>query len=130
MRTWMPAGIAFLVAGLLEVLFLALSLLGVVVGGVMSVGAVMGELRHEEALIGPLVLIFYGLWFCVTAMAGPLHIVAGGMILAGSRNRKVLWAATAVSLLPVATVYCAPTSIIAGVIGLVVAVSTKDEVRG
>lgn len=127
MNIWIGAGIAFLISGLLELLFLALSLLGVGMGGVLTVGSLAGELRNEEAMIGPLILVFYGVWFLATLVAGPIHIVAGGMMIAGRRSRRWLWTATVVSLLPVATVYCAPTSLIAGVLGLVCALTTRED---
>ena len=126
MRSWTTAGAAFLVAGLLEIAFFGLSLLGVVVGGAMTAGTVLGELGGIEGLAGPVVLIFYGVWLVVTGVAGPLHVLAGGHILSGRRNRKLLWVATGVSLLPTATVYCAPTSLIAGVLGLLVAIARPD----
>ncbi|MDP2304676.1 MAG: hypothetical protein Q8P18_01445 [Pseudomonadota bacterium] len=124
MKFWVPAGVAFLVAGVLELLFLALSVLGTLLGGVMTIGTLAGEMRNEAALLGPVVLLFYGLWLGVTAIATPVHIVAGVSIVMGRRNRKLLWAATIVSLLPVMTVYCAPTSLIAGVLGLLAAILT------
>lgn len=127
MNIWIGAGIAFLISGLLELLFLALSLLGVGMGGVLTVGSLAGELRNEEAMIGPLILVFYGIWFLATLVAGPIHIVAGGMMIAGRRSRRWLWTATVVSLLPVATVYCAPTSLIAGVLGLICALTTRED---
>ena len=119
MPLWPIAGVAFLVAGLLEVMFLALSFLGVIVGGAMTVGTVLGELRHEEAFVGPVVLIFYVVWFVATLVAGPIHLVAGVSMIVGKRSRTLLWAAVVASLFPVATVYCAPTSIVAGVLGLI-----------
>lgn len=124
MKFWVPAGVAFVFTGVLEVMFLALSVLGTLLGGAMSVGSLMGELRNEEAVLGPVIFLFYGLWLTVTAIAGPLHLFAGGSILMGRRNRKLLWAATIVSLLPVVTVYCAPTSLLAGGLGLVAALLT------
>jgi hypothetical protein len=115
---WIAAAIAFLVAGVLELCFLGLSILGTLMGGVMTVGTLAGEFRSYEAAIGPVIFLFYGLWLLATLVAGPTHIVAGGMILAGRRNRTVIWAATALSILPLVTVYCAPTSLIAGILGL------------
>lgn len=128
MRMWVPAAVGFIVAGVLEVLFLCLSLLGTLMGGAMTVGSVTGALQGEDAVVGPIIFLFYGVWLVATGIAGPLHLFAGGSILAGSRNKKVLWAATAVSLLPMATIYCAPTSIIAGVLGLVAAVTPDPDV--
>ncbi|MDP2315264.1 MAG: hypothetical protein Q8P41_20365 [Pseudomonadota bacterium] len=130
MKFWVPAGVAFLIAGVLELLFLALSVLGTLTGGVMSVAALLGELRNEEALIGPVVLLFYGLWLVVTAIAGPLHIAAGVSIVTGHRNRKLLWIATGASLLPFATIYCAPTSLVAGVLGLLAAIFSDPRIEG
>ena len=130
MQFWIPAGVAFLIAGVLELLFLGLSVLGTILGGVMTVGSLLGELQDEVALLGPLLFLFYGLWFAATAVAGPLHILAGASILMGRRNRKLLWVATAVSLLPVATVYCAPTSMVAGVLGLLAAIFSAPGMDG
>lgn len=127
MNIWIGAGIAFLISGLLELLFLALSLLGVGMGGVLTAGSLAGELRNEEAVIGPLILVFYGVWFLATLVAGPIHVVAGGMMIAGRRSRRWLWTATVVSLLPVATVYCAPTSLLAGVMGLICALTSRED---
>jgi hypothetical protein len=118
-RLWTAAGVGFLVAGVLELAFLALSVLGVVVGGFMSLASLSGELGRLEALAGPLVLVIYGLWFGATLLAGPLHVAAGASLLAGKRRRGLLWAAVVASLLPALTVYCAPTSLAAGVLGLV-----------
>ena len=100
-------------------MFLALSFFGTIVGGAMTVATITGDLRDEEAFIGPLVLVFYVVWFGATLVAGPLHIAAGMSILLGKRSRTLLWAAVIASLLPLATVYCAPTSLIAGVLGLI-----------
>ncbi len=130
MQFWIPAGVAFLIAGVLELLFLGLSVLGTILGGVMTVGSLLGELQDEAALLGPLLFLFYGLWFAATAVAGPLHILAGVSILMGRRNRKLLWVATGVSLLPVATVYCAPTSMVAGVLGLLAAIFSAPGAVG
>ncbi|MES2642216.1 MAG: hypothetical protein V4850_22220 [Myxococcota bacterium] len=133
MKLWVPAGVAFVIAGVLEVMFLALSVLGTLLGGAMTIGTLAGELRNEEAVVGPVIFLFYGLWLGVTTIAGPLHLVAGASILLGRRNRKLLWAATIASLLPVVTVYCAPTSLIAGLLGLLAAILTMpgpDEPPG
>lgn len=119
MKLWPATGIAFVVAGVLELSFLALSLMGVVVGGFMTVASLTGSLQDLEALMGPFILVIYAMWFGATLVAGPLHIVAGATILAGKRSRPLIWAAIAASLLPVATVYCAPTSLGAGILGLV-----------
>lgn len=126
MSLWTATGVAFLFTGILELLFCGLSLLGVLTGGVMTAGSLAGELRDWEALLGPLLLVFYALWLGITIISGPLHVYAGGAILAGNRSRKLLWAGTGVSILPLATVYCAPTSILAGVLGLVTALQKPE----
>lgn len=122
MKLWIPAAVCFLVAGTLEVMFLALSLLGTLMGGAFTALAIAGEVQGEDAIMGPVLLVFYGIWFLATVIAGPLHLVAGGAILAGNRNKKLLWAATVASLLPLITVYCALPSSLAGVVGLLCAV--------
>jgi hypothetical protein len=127
MQLWVAAGIGFLIAGVLEVFFLGLCLMGAIFGGVASIATLMGDLRGVEAWLGPVLFVFYGLWFVALLVATPLHLIAGGSILAGRRNRKLLWAATVGSLLPAVTFYCAPTSLIAGCIGLVAAITTKEE---
>lgn len=123
MKLWSAAGYAFVVAGVLELSFLALSLMGVVVGGFMTIASLTGSLRDLEALAGPFILVVYALWFGATLVAGPLHIVAGAAILAGKRPRLLIWAAIVASLLPVSTVYCAPTSLGAGILALVALLS-------
>lgn len=130
MNLWIPAGVAFILAGILEIMFLGLSVLGTLLGGVMTVGSLAGELRNEEALLGPVLFVFYGVWMAATAIAGPLHLAAGVSIVLGKRSRKVLWAGTVVSLLPISTVYCGPSSVIAGVIGLLCAVLSAPKPEG
>ena len=122
--------IAVLLAGVLEIAFLGLSILGTGLGGVMTVGVLAGELRNEEALLGPLILVFYVVWLCVTAVAGPIHVVAGGALLLGRTNRKLLWVATVSSLLPMVTVYCAPTALLAGILGLIFLVTEPPREGG
>ena len=114
----MIAGGAFILAGALEMMFFALSVVGTLMGGAMSVAALSGELRGEEMFIGPGILLFYGLWFLCTLIAGPLHLVAGTRMLMGYEDKRLAWAAIVASILPMCTVYCAPTSLIAGVLGL------------
>jgi hypothetical protein len=123
MKLWSATGYAFVVAGVLELSFLALSVMGVVVGGFMTIASLSGSLNDLEALMGPFILVIYALWFGATLVAGPLHIVAGATILAGRRSRPLIWAAIAASLLPVSTVYCAPTSLGAGILALVAILS-------
>ena len=53
-------------------------------------------------------------------------IVTGVMLVMGKRNRKALWAGTLISALPLVTVYCAPTSILAGVLGIITAVQRPE----
>lgn len=112
------AGIAFVFAGALEMLFLGLSVTGTLAGGAMSVIALTGEFRDKEMLLGPALLLFYGLWFLCTLIAGPLHLVAGVRMLMGYQDKRLLWAAVVSSILPLCTVYCAPTSMLAGMLGL------------
>ncbi len=97
-------------------------MLGTVLGGAMTFGAVTGEIHGEEAFVGPLIFVLYAIWLVSTAIAGPLHLAAGASILSGRRNKTLLWAATAASVLPMTTVYCAPTALIAGILGLLAAV--------
>jgi hypothetical protein len=131
MRLWVPAAVAFLLAGTLEIAFLGLSLLGTLAGGGLTVLTLMGEVRGDEAIVGPLLLVFYGLWLVCTGLAGPLHLVAGASLVAGKRWRPLLWAATGASLLPVVTVYCATTSLIAGTLGLLLLVlPDPDAAKG
>jgi len=116
---WVPTGIAFLVAGVLELTFLGLSVLGTLMGAGMTGVALFGGMRGDEAFLGPMLLVFYGLWLFCTIVAAPVHLVAGVAFVTGRRNRTLLIAATVVSLLPLATVYCAPFALVAGVLGLV-----------
>lgn len=127
MRFWTPAAVAFLVAGVLEVMFLGLSVLGTLVGGVMSFGELPAGLPREADVLGPLLVVFYGLWFLATLVAGPLHLAAGGALLMGRRPRALVWVAVVASLVPVVTVYCAPTSLIAGVLGLLALASKEGK---
>ena len=114
----MIAGGAFVLAGALEMMFFALTVVGTLMGGAMSVASLSGELHGSEMFIGPGILLFYGLWFLCTLIAGPLHLVAGTRMLMGYEDKRLAWAAVASSVLPMCTVYCAPTSLIAGILGL------------
>jgi hypothetical protein len=124
MAWWTPAGVAFVVAGVLEVMFLFLSVLGTILGGALTVTSIAGSLPPEDAFVAVLVFLFYGVWFLATVVAGPVHVVAGVAILVGRRYRPLVWVATALSLLPLATMYCAPTAMIAGALGLVALIVT------
>lgn len=124
------AAIAFIFAGALEMLFLGLSVTGTLAGGAMSVFALTGELQAKEMLLGPALLLFYGLWFLCTLIAGPLHLVAGIRILMGHQDKRLMWAAVVSSILPLCTVYCAPTSMIAGILGLVVIIVPAAQAQG
>lgn len=123
----MVTGGAFILAGALELLFFGLSVVGTLMGGAMTVGTLAGELRGAEAFIGPAILLFYGLWFLCTLVAGPTHLIAGTRLLMGYDDKKLLWAAVIVSVFPLATVYCAPTSMIAGILGLVLIILPKAQ---
>lgn len=124
------AGIAFVLAGALEVMFLALSIVGTLMGGAMSIFALSGEMRGEEMLVGPALLVFYGLWLLCTLVAGPLHLVAGVRMLMGYQDPRLAWVAVIGSLLPLCTVYCGPTSLLAGLLGLVAIIVPLAQARG
>lgn len=125
MSLWTGTGIAFIFAGILELCFCALSLLGTGLGGFMTAAIVTGDMRNAEWM-GPLIFVFYAVWLVATFIAGPTHLITGVMLVMGKRNRKALWAGTIVSVLPLVTVYCAPTSILAGVLGIITAVQRPE----
>jgi hypothetical protein len=127
-KLWLPAGIAFLLAGFLEVLFMGLSCMGVAGGAFITAGVGFRSKGLEDLkVLGPLMIFFYAVWFVCTLVAGPLHMIAGASMTMGGRNRTLLWAAVAASILPAFTVYCAPTSLIAGLLGLLAAAGTARE---
>ena len=118
MRLSLIAGIALVVAGGLEALFLALSIVGTLFGAIGSAMAVADQFRNEELWVGPLLLGAYGLWLFCTVFAAPLHLVAGVRMIMGHVDPRLRWAAVVVSFLPLLTVYCAPTSLVAAALGL------------
>lgn len=118
MRLALFAGIAFVVAGFLEALFLALSILGTVMGAAGSALLLANDFRDEELWFGPILLGAYGLWLVCTVFAAPLHLVAGVRMIMGHQDPRLRWAAVVVSFMPLFTVYCAPTSLVAAALGL------------
>ncbi len=127
MSLWRVAGGAFLFTGVLELLFLGLSLLGTLLGGILSVAALAGTLQRLEGLLGPVLLAFYGVWLLRTLAAAPIHVAAGVMMLRGRGTATLVWAATAASILPLFTVYCAPTSMVAGILGLIAVLQREGD---
>lgn len=123
---WLIAGIVFLFCGSLELLFFGLTIVGVISGGFMGVaGALDGQL--EAAAVGGVVFLIYGVWFFCTLFPALLHIGGGLMLVAGKRPIKLVWAATVASFLPIFTVYCAPTSVVAAAAGLVALLVKTEE---
>ncbi len=120
---WISAGVMFVIAGSLEALFFLLSCLGVGMGGAVTFGVLPTD---DEPWVGALILGVYSLTFFATLIGGALHLVAGAAIIAGRRPRMLTWAAVVGSLVPMVTVYCAFTSLVAGVLGLL-ALVTEDR---
>lgn len=123
---WLITGIVFLFVGGLELVFFALTVLGIVTGGAMGVMGFM-EGENEAAFVGGAIFLIYGLWFFCTLIPAVLHLIVGGMMAAGKKPRKAIWAATVASALPLFTVYCAPTSLIAAAAGLVTLLVPDEE---
>lgn len=118
------AGVVCLVAAVLELMFAALSCIGFGMG----VGMVSGVIEtREEPFIDWLILIFYGLALFASTIGGAAHLSAGISLLRGRASRFWLIVACAASLLPLITVYCAPFSIAAGVMLLVVLLTPPPQ---
>lgn len=114
----LAAGISFLVAGILELCFLALALMGTLMGGAITAAALFGTQKVEDGMLGGFLLVIYGLWFIAVGVAGPTHVATGIGLVSGRWGRRALIAGSVVSVLPLVTVYCAATSLISGVLGL------------
>lgn len=123
MAIWRVAAVLFLIAGLLETAFAMFSCMGMGMGGVMSV---VPTPNPEDRVLGVLVLFVYGFLLLVTIISGPLHAAAGFSMLGSQGRRPLVWIAIAVSVLPVVTVYCAPLSLAAGILGLVALLQSPD----
>jgi hypothetical protein len=81
--------------------------------------AAAGVIPEDDPMMGPTLLGFYGFFMVIIFVAASLHLMAGVSLLQGRPKRPVLWAATVASVLPLLTCYCAPTSMVAGVLTLV-----------
>lgn len=123
---WLIAGITFLLVGALELTFFALTVVGVITGGAMGVAGVMDG-QMEAAAVGGVVFLIYGVWFFCTLFPALLHLGCGLALVAGKRPIKLVWAATIGSFLPIFTLYCAPTSVIAAAAGLVALLVKTEE---
>jgi len=116
-QTWVWAGVAFAVAGVLEVTLLALWLAGTPVGTGMTGAAPFGDPPGVAAFIGPFLMPFYGLWLFSAIVAGPVHVAAGVALVTGRRNRSLLIGAIAASILTLGSYYV-PVALTAAVLGL------------
>jgi hypothetical protein len=119
--SWVPVAIAFLVAGVLELCFGMFSIVGTLTGVGLSALLLADSPAGQIGWVGPVVGIIYGVWCVASLVAGSLHCVAGVQFLRGVKSRKLLWAGTIASLLPIVTVYCGVTALVAGILGLVTA---------
>ena len=108
---------SFFISGGLAVFFGLFSVLGTVMGVLMTVLSAMGG-GGEEALIGVLLLGFYGLWMVVCLGVGSLHLWASIQLLRGREKGTWLWIAAGSGLLLGITVYCAPFGMVSGVLGV------------
>lgn len=117
------AGIAFITCGGLLTAWGSFSILGTVLGGVMSVASIVEG--DEELLIGIPVFLIYGFWMVICLLEGPLQILVGARLLMGKKG-KLTWVATMGSLLAASTVYCALPAMLAFGLGLA-AMLTPDE---
>lgn len=112
------AGGGFLLAGALELAFACFSLLGSAAGALIAYVGSTGALRPEDHYIGPLMGAVYAFFLAVSAVAAGLHLAAGVSLLSAHPRRTLVLVATVGSCLPLATFYCAPTSMVAGCLGL------------
>lgn len=120
-------GIIFLITALLEFMFMALSCLGTGLGGVMTGAAIAGEMKGEDAFVGAILLLFYGVWLLATVIAAPVHLIAGVHAVSGGRKKAVYWMAAAASLPPMLTVYCMMPAMLCAVFAMILALTPDPQ---
>lgn len=118
------AGVMFLISGTMLCMWALWSVIGVLTGGLMSVAMVASG--DEELLIGLPILLIYGVWLVVSAIAGPVQLVAGVQIFRNRASKPLLWAASIAGLASAITVYCAMTGMVSFGLGLA-SVLSKPE---
>jgi hypothetical protein len=113
--------IAFLLSGVLELLFAGFSVFGTVLGAFMS------GTGGPAAELGPLLFWLY-LVIGIAAFGGAaVHLYASIRMLTGNPPNSVIWVATVGSIVPLVTVYCALPSLVAGMLGLVLLLLPEKE---
>ncbi len=122
----LAGGIIFLITALLEFMFMALSCMGTGLGGVMTGAAVAGEMKGEDAFVGAILLLFYGVWLVATVIAAPCHLFAGVHAVSGGKKKAVYWMAAAASLPPMLTVYCMMPAMLCGVSAMILALAPDE----
>ena len=126
---WIWTGVTFVVSGALQLLFFVFTIVGIGMGGVLAFGAApFNEPGMEE--MGSLLLGMYILWFFCTLIAGSIHLVGGIHVLMGKRNPILIWTAVGVTVLSLATVYCALPALVGSILGaLAMLLPMADDVE-
>lgn len=110
------AMVSFFASGALSMMFGLFSVLGTAMGG-LATGAFFLTL-DEDMLIGPIILVFYGLWMVVCLVVGALHLYAGYALATRKPKGGWMWAAAGSGLALAVTFYCAPFGLLSAVLGV------------
>jgi hypothetical protein len=118
----LATGVVLLLTSVLEFAFMALSCMGSGMGGLMSFAALTGGMKGEDAVVGVIVLLFYGVWLLATLFAAPTHLMVGVYALRGGDKAWPYWLGAAAAFAAMLTVYCMMPATVSAVLCLILGV--------